>query len=481
MLWLALHLPRLPLDIFRRSTEDTTPGTDANVQIPFAVSSNGSRPVVLLPDATARGQGVRAGMSLSAAYALAPELRVRARDTALEAETLETLALWAEQFTPSLSLEFPDSLLLEIGGCLRLFDGLDALLDRVRQGLHDLGFDALLASAPTPSGALLLARSGLELQVPDEETLRRRIGQLPVESLDASPRIVDALRRLGLRTLHECLQLPRDGLARRFGPELVDHLDRATGRMPDPRKPFVPPPDFTSRLVLPVPVPHVEQVLFGAKRLVTELAGFLLGRGAGVTRFTCSLEHEEMPATHVDIELSMPSRDPSHLGLLLREHLSRRQLPAPVEAIGLRCTETMQLAPRNFSFFTSRSDTTEERITLVERLRARLGRASVHGLVLVPEHRPELAFREAEPGTSSTYHPEKERPLWLLHVPRPVDPAGLQLLDGPERIESGWWDGNDIRRDYYTALDHKTSRLWVYRETDRRAESEHWFVHGVFA
>lgn len=57
------------------------------------------------------------------------------------------------------------------------------------------------------------------------------------------------------------------------------------------------------------------------------------------------------------------------------------------------------------------------------------------------------------------------------------DGEPLELAGGPERIETGWWDGRDVRRDYYDARTHSGLRLWVYRERDR---SGRWWLHGVF-
>ena len=81
------------------------------------------------------------------------------------------------------------------------------------------------------------------------------------------------------------------------------------------------------------------------------------------------------------------------------------------------------------------------------------------------------------------------RPLWLLREPRRLEAAPdgsgypcddgqrLDLLAGPERIETGWWEGDDIERDYYIAADAEGARLWIFRE---RGGSQRWFLHGYF-
>jgi protein ImuB len=134
---------------------------------------------------------------------------------------------------------------------------------------------------------------------------------------------------------------------------------------------------------------------------------------------------------------------------------------------------------------------------LLERLRARLGHAAVHGLCLIPDHRPEASWRIAEPALPCTATAananatvatalahglrarQRRRPLWLLATPRRLGalPAGWRLLDGPERIETGWWDGHDIARDYYLLRDADGAELWAFR--DRQAPHD-WFLHGVF-
>ncbi len=476
MLWLALHFPSLPLEVFTRG---------ADTLGPTAIASEANRPLVVACDGAATRAGIRSGIALSAAHVLAPGLIVHTRDLRREHEMLERLAAWALQFTPTLSIAEHATLLAEIGGSLRLFGGLPRILEQARSGLADLGSEALIAVAPTPTGAALLARGGLGLQITDLAALRTHLSALSIDLLEQEPEVLVSLERIGIRTLGECRRLPRDGLTRRFGTALLGELDRAFGDCADPRPPWTPPERCTVKLDLPSPVYEVEALLFGAKRLLAEITGVLAARQCGITQLAVCLDHEGRAPTVVTLALSMPSRDPAHLLALLRERFAHVALPDRVESITLTAIETMQLAPRNFSFFADREQLAENRIALVERLRARLGEEAVCGLALVPDHRPELAWRPAEPGSAAANPPSNPRPLWLLVEPKPLRtnpdgtfPESLSILTGPERIESGWWDGNDVMRDYFVARNKVGAQLWVFCERDKRAA---WFLHGVFA
>ena len=123
----------------------------------------------------------------------------------------------------------------------------------------------------------------------------------------------------------------------------------------------------------------------------------------------------------------------------------------------------------------------------MERLRARLGEEAVYGVCLIPEHRPEAAWRRvqelsliagakaATANEANTFDQKLPRPVWLLSEPVPLPKP--EILYGPERIETGWWDGKGVARDYYVARHSEGSRLWVFQER----HSKLWYVHGVFA
>ncbi len=484
MLWLCLHFPRLPLELHSRAEEITSPWA--------IVQGKGSRQTILQCNDTAAELGIQSGMTPGAAYALAHKLQLRPRDEMAEQQALESLAAWAGQYTSCVSLLPPHALLLEIAGSLRLFKGMKPLLKRIPSHAAELGYDTRIGVAPTPLAAWLLALANPPITaepVTETDRLTAALRDLPLELLDLEPKQVRTLRGLGLRRLGELLRLPRAGLARRFGTDLVDYLDRLLGSTPDPREAYTPPPRFVRQLWLPAETNDREALIFPARRLLLELAGFLDARQAGAQWLHWRLIHHRA-ATHVTLGLAAPNRDPEHLLALLRERLSRVTLGHAVEGIGLSVSNIRPLQPHTLSLDGDRHSTTTEWTPLVERLRARLGDEAVRGFQTHQDHRPELAWRSSPPGSSSNKSNQglltNRRPLWLLPKPvvlslrdgTPWLDGRLAIESGPERIESGWWDEGDIARDYFIASDTTHSRYWIYRE---RHDTRRWFLHGLFA
>ncbi|MEO7150414.1 MAG: DNA polymerase Y family protein, partial [Burkholderiaceae bacterium] len=368
-------------------------------------------------------------------------------------------------------------------------------------------------SAPTAQAAALLARIHPRLDCADLAATRAALDAAPVWLLGPGREHWEALQGMGLKTLADLRQLPRAGLARRFGEGLLDELDRAHGERPDPREAIVPDETFETRLELFARADTTEQVLHGAALLLARLAAWLAARHAYVRQFTLLMQHEPRwrkddrtpTATELAIALAEPSRDPAHLLVLLRERLGRLQLAAPTLELHLRADRTVQRAAPNSELFPTPHCEREGLVRLIERLQARLGAAQVQRLAGVSDHRPERASvlhaadlaAAARPASGAAPAdpasvPSAVRPVWLLaqaqalpeRQSRPLlDGAPLQLLSGPERIESGWWDGVPAERDYFIAQAPDGALVWIYRarlpltapETARG-----WFMQGRF-
>src|SRR5688572_589647 len=293
--------------------------------------------------------------------------------------TLEAIAAWTCQFTPKVSLEPPRALLLEVEGSLRLFGGLPSLRRRLERGLEDMEMAAALALASTPRAALWLAFGNV-----------RTLDAVPIEAI-CGAEVLAFLKSLGLHTVGELARLPREGLAQRCGPALIEALDRALGAAPEPRMFFEPPARFSAKLELPAPVAHAEALLFAARRLLVQLEGLLAARQTGIRRFDLVLI-DEAGEVAVEVALASPARETERLVQLLNEKLSRTQLARPVEAIRLEAENFELLHERTAGMFGDAAADGEDWARLVERLRARLGHDAVCGLATHPDHRPEHAW-----------------------------------------------------------------------------------------
>lgn len=439
-------------------------------------------------EAAAAG-GVRPGQRLSTALALDGALRLMPRKPEAEQAALQRLAGWAQQFTPVVILQAPDGLLLEIGACLAYFRGLPRLLALVRQGLAELGYSVRTACAPSCHAALWLAQMGVEEAVPNEAGLPQALHALPVSLLPLPAAQQEKLQLMGISSMGQLLQLPRGGLARRFGSGLPLLLDQALALAPDPRPAYQAPAIFHSRLELSWAADSCADLLFVARRMLVELCGYLAARSLGVQSITVLLEHENRTTSRLPIGFGKPGRNAEALFAILRERLQRFELNASVAAVAMQADSLHELQGRMHDLFGDGGH--DENMDLLHnRLRARLGDAALCRVALEADHRPERAWRrvdiDAVPSRKAPAPlPRVRRPAWLLPAPQPLPVVrdrpwygeALRCVGRPERIESGWWDGDAVVRDYFMARGLSSGRLfWIFQE----CRSQQWFMHGLF-
>jgi protein ImuB len=481
-LWLALHLPLLPLDV-----HPTSSSARAVVE----------RHRIVACDDAAVQAGVHAHMKPALARSLLPDIAILPRDPVAEQALLETLACWAGTWTPRICVVPNVGLLLEIGSCLRLFGGFERLHHEIVTGLAAQGYSACTAAAPVAQGALWLAVAGADSCRFDNQQLCAALDALPLAALatELSPSCIARLNSFGLARLGEVRRLPNAALTRRIGAPAVHQIACAYGDVPHTRAEFCFPETFALKIELPAPVDNAEALLFASRRLVQALCGWLAVRQVGIRECTLLLVHRKREATRVSLNFAETLRDAQRIETLLRERLPRVALVSSVEAMTLRADTIVELPGHSRPLFRKEGAQADAMPALLERLRARLGDARVHGFSPVADHRPECVSAHAVQGKDGKTC-SAARPLYLLTHPQPLAEHNgrphchgpLLLLAGPERIESGWWDEGernadgrptgDIRRDYFVALSPDQRWLWVYREC--RTPSG-WFLHGYFS
>ena len=487
-LWICLYFPNLCL---------------------AAVSSNTSQPevvvieqhrqgMVLAANAQANAVGIASGVTLNAALALLPGVVVKARDESAEQCWLAELAQWALQFTPVVSM-VNQGVLLEVRSSLRLFGGLQALCARLVGELQarDQHADMRLSYAPTALAALWIARaSGSEPYAPGGcaaiTDLASVLADLPLNCLGWPESVQHKLQRMGLRAIGDCLRLPRDGFARRVGKQYLQQLDQAMGRHPDLQPCIQAPIQFRAQLELLTESVQTDSILQLCRELLARLQDFLKRRQRGIRQLHVELLHYQHPATVLTVSSRVADSRVDYLQELLSIKLDGLVLQRPVSGVCIVAEAEDRDLPLDHDLFHTALLESDKRQGeyLLARLRTRLGAAQVHFIREHAEHRPENAWAAIDqplvgpselPG-ELLYRP---RPLWLLEKPRRLHTAsGLPIWHGTllfdnsaERIESGWWDGNDVRRDYYAVINRAGSHAWVFQD----CRSSVWYLHGIFA
>lgn len=483
-LWFCIYLPNLPLEANRTS--------DAAFAI---VEEQHGIYRIVQTDPLAAADGVMVGQSSNAALALLPTLTLTERSPVREQQVLEQLATWLERFSSFVSIAGKNLLLLEIAGSLRLFGGLPQLRQAIAKGLESQGFAAALAIAPTPLGAIWLARAGRRRCIRAEENLSPALRALPLACLHWPQGQCEALAGMGIATVGDCLRLPREGFARRFGAERLLELDRALGHLPDPRDSWRAPERFCADFEMSEEQSDRELLLNICHELLVSHEQFLLARQLGTQRLCFSFFHLKSTATELTLGSALADRSAMRWFDLLKIRFEALRLPEAVIAVRLRSGLSQPLQAETAKLgFNVKAGQQRRRYSiaqLAERLIARIGDQSVNAVNMVAEHRPEYAFRVQHPlsdwsaNTLDGRNPV-ERPLWMLPEPALLSAdrgyplhkgCRLTLLDGPERLETGWWDDDSISRDYYTAINAAGIRLWVFRNRRRTPD---WYLHGFF-
>jgi protein ImuB len=400
---------------------------------------------------------------------------------------------------------------LDVAGTSRWFGGEKELLARLRCWSEERRRMASAVIADSLGAAWAAVHftateheQPFAARITTERTSLSLLAPLPIEALRLSFDTAALLTELGLRTVGPLFEIPRAALAERFEPELLLRLDQARGAIHEWFEPYRPPPQYAAEQEWEFGVVSAELLLVAWERLLPKLIALLTPRGRGVARLLAELRGETGSQCRLVIGLLRPSLDRSHLLDLLRLRLETVRLREPIVGTKLSVLEEAPLAVQQQVLFSELSPPIEssEWTTLVERLSGRLGAERVVAIRAHSDHDPALAWRgepwlarrrlrATSPQPDVVFPP---RPIRLLPQPRPIQvltiaPQGYpQCFDdqgtesrvvrsrGPERIETGWWRGPSLVRDYFHVETETGTHAWIFRNL----RSRRWYLHGWF-
>lgn len=463
-------------------------------------------------------------MPLADARAILPSVTVETADAEGDATALNRLALWCQRYSPWTTMHTPDGIALEITGCAHLFGGEKALLTDLEKHLRAFGLTIRMAVAPTIGGAWAAARYANE--TPCSVTaglLREFLAPLPVASLRLDESMLGDLAMVGLKRISDLIGKPRAPLTARFGPQLLQQLDRALGHEDETLAPLAPPPLYRAELRFAEPIVTTMAVEHAIARLAQDLAAQLIEAGRGARCVELALFRVDGHVEMLTVRTSALSREAGHLTRLFRERIE--QIGDEFDAgFGF---DAVTLGAFDVEVFTAEQDELQANTgqtadptgfaRLIDRFINRFGAANIFRFAPRASHVPERSMQVLTAAEEKEHAPWGEhlralqggaqlgRPLLLLSPPEEITalsevPDGPPIrfvwkrvahhvarADGPERIAPEWWlhpEGERRRtRDYYRVEDEEGRRFWLFRSGlyERGGEEPRWFIHGLFA
>jgi protein ImuB len=496
--------------------------------------------------------------------------RFELADPKRDHSALITLAHFCQQYTPLFGVEeteCPESLFLDVTGCTHLFDGQQALVNRIESDFQKAGYVARVAMAKTfgaawafshyfqlpqkTSGRIntaAITSSGCVVQPEYTEAILK---ELPIAALRVNEGTTRRFAEFDVFTIRQLSELPRISLPSRFGKEVLLRFDQALGERSEVLKFERPPEPVQEKWSSEYSTDNHTVLLKVLDDLIERICHQLESRHQGTNELQICVSsthttQQARPVFQFAVRLTEPTANTKHLTDLIWLQLEREALKkqraythkragkknvpqafdAEFSQVTVRANSIALLARRPRDLFGGllNQDNEKELRTLLDRLSNRLGSEAVVQSSMIDDPQPELMFewipfvgqenksrtirskaknktsdQSQPPNTRTADHPSHNlngisRPLSLYSTPIPIEvqlgsePLNVMrfrcrrkvfqvtAIEGPERIQTGWWRSDPIKRDYIRVHTQEQQHFWLFRcGTTRR-----WFLQGVF-
>ncbi|WGF90959.1 Y-family DNA polymerase [Marinivivus vitaminiproducens] len=499
----SLFLPTWPTDRARKADPALPP------DVPLVLAGrDGNRRVVLAADHAARAVGLRAGMPVSLAQVMVPDLTLRDANLGGDRQGLERLALWLHRrYAPVTAADPPDGVVLDTTGADHLHGGEAAMLVDMTNRLTRAGFTAKAAIADSWGQAHALARFGTEpVTIAPPGSGPKIVADLPLPALRLPDVTVEGLHALGLRRIGDLLARPRAPLVRRFGQDLARRLDQVLAQADEPIAPIRPNDPLTTERLFAEPIGAAETIARAIGLLVQALCPLLAQRGVGARRLDLVCHRVDRRPQAARVGTGLPVRSARHLERLLCERILTLDPGFGIERMTLTATVTEPLPARQLANALT-EDAPPAIADLVDILANRVGDGRLYRAAPITGDVPERVVGRVAPlapASAASWPVGWPRPPRLLAPPEPVETLALlpdhppvwfawrgirhriRAADGPERVFGEWWytaDEHASVRDYFRVETEAGERFWLFRAgdgADTATGSQLWFLHGLF-
>lgn len=473
-------------------------------QHPFVLKESfHGKMVIRAMNLPAQRLGLTKGQAIADARAIASDLRVKDMDESMATKALEKLGRWCIRFSPIVSLDPPDGLILEASGCAHLWGGEEKYLQAIKERIEGFGFSIRIAMADTICVAWALAHYGaLQVHIAHNRSMPDFL-ELPVAALRIDDTTQDQLQILGLRNIRQLIALPLTVLGKRFPALLCERIKQASGEIAEYITPIELPEPFAIRLPCMEPIITRTGVNIALEKAMTDLIQQLQQHQLGIRKAMFTAFAADGKQYDAEIMTNRPSLNTTHLLKLFALRLDRIEYSAGIDVFMLTATLTESYQPAQEKIWKGPAGLQHQHIAeWVDQISMRYGTTAVSRYLPSAHHLPEKAYRESaglQEQCSSPWHVPARRPIQLVHPPEIIEVTApipdyppmlfrhkgklhkIITADGPERIEQEWWVGSGKHRDYYIVEDEEGKRYWLFRSGHYdEAKTYTWYLHGYF-
>ncbi|WP_377021395.1 Y-family DNA polymerase [Mucilaginibacter angelicae] len=471
--------------------------------LPFVLAAPVKNKIVITASSMpAEREGAFTGMAVADARAAVPELLVVDDVPGQAAKLLRLIGLGCIRYTPVVSLDLPDGLMLDISGCAHLWGGEREYLKEIVLKLRAAGFDARAAIADTPGAAWAVVRYATRSPIIISGEQAAAICALPPAALRPEPEALERLHKLGFRNIGPLLETAPQALRRRFGKSLLLRIDQALGRVGEYWEPLVPPVPYTERLPCLEPIRTAPGIEIAIEKLLEALCLRLQQEGLGVRKAVLKCHRIDGRKVQTGISTTKGSHSVSHLLRLFKLQIDKIEPALGIELFVLEAPRVEEMETEQEQLWAEARGLGDTALAeLLDRIAGKVGAGAIQRFLPAEHHWPEQSVKLAGSLTEQpeTVWPELPRPIRLLGQPELIEVMALVpdrppkvfthkgrrhtivKADGPERIGREWWRDGGEHRDYYIVEDNEGNRYWVFRSGHYDGDDAQWFLHGYFA
>ena len=522
--YICLWFPYLPVEIsFRHHAEFQ--------KTAFAITSQKKNSQTLYSvNPIGELLGLKLGMHLNEAHILCKNLVTEQYNPQKKISFILKQAKWCSQFTPRISIEKEDIIILNLKGCIHLFGNKTNIIKKIYNHFKKINISISFSSGKNKTATKALTKFNLDKVlkkkqavitsqsdniITDSNSIFQNdinfLKKIPIESLELNTSEKDELKYLGIETVHQLQSIPYKDLLTRFGPKLVEKLKKIIGNQNELTSYLKPESIFSRSIKLPEPISSITDIKKLFEKLTKIVCTQLQNMYKGTNILNFQIHRIDHTKQSIQLRTSKVTSKPENFIMLFVTKINQIDAGFGIDFVRVFTYKIEDLFPIQGNLQT---DNTEENSiihqilkkerykVLISKLSNRMGSDSLIHLYPSQSHIPENNVQKV----SAVYcSPQLSWPISLYERPLLMfKPEKIKAIEykkfpklfiwrkkqytvnirfGPERIAAEWWlDNPQWRtglRDYWKVETKCGNRLWLF-EAKGAMLNGGWYIHGNF-